>query len=116
MSSIAIIGTGYVGLVSGACLADFGNQVTCVDSDQGKIQRLKSGEIPIFEPGLDAVVARNASAGRLLFTTDHASAVRASDVVFIAVGTPPADDGSADAAVSARRRPGAAYVIFTHGR
>jgi UDPglucose 6-dehydrogenase len=96
VSSIAIIGTGYVGLVSGACLADFGNQVTCVDSDQDKIRRLKSGEIPIFEPGLDAVVARNASAGRLTFTTDHAAAVRANDVVFIAVGTPPADDGSAD--------------------
>jgi len=96
VSSIAIIGTGYVGLVSGACLADFGNHVICVDSDQGKIERLKAGEIPIFEPGLDEVVARNAAAGRLMFTTDHAAAVRANEVVFIAVGTPPADDGSAD--------------------
>jgi UDPglucose 6-dehydrogenase len=96
MSTIAVIGTGYVGLVSGACLADFGNHVVCVDVDQKKIERLKAGEIPIFEPGLDVVVARNASAGRLSFTTDLASAVTTSQVVFIAVGTPPADDGSAD--------------------
>ncbi len=96
MSTIAVIGTGYVGLVSGACLADFGNHVVCVDIDQKKIERLKAGEIPIFEPGLDVVVARNASAGRLSFTTDLASAVTTSQVVFIAVGTPPADDGSAD--------------------
>lgn len=96
MSTIAVIGTGYVGLVSGACLADFGNKVTCVDVDFGKIERLKKGEIPIFEPGLDDVVARTAAAGRLSFTTDLDSAVRANDVIFIAVGTPPAEDGSAD--------------------
>ncbi|MGA2381649.1 MAG: UDP-glucose/GDP-mannose dehydrogenase family protein [Spirochaetia bacterium] len=96
MSTIAVIGTGYVGLVSGACLADFGNSVTCVDVDAGKIERLKRGEIPIFEPGLDAVVARTAAAGRLFFTIDLDSAVRANDVIFIAVGTPPAEDGSAD--------------------
>lgn len=96
MSSIAVIGTGYVGLVSGACLADFGNHVTCVDIDQHKIEQLKAGEIPIFEPGLDVVVARNSAAGRLTFTTDLAAAVQENDVVFIAVGTPPADDGSAD--------------------
>src|SRR5271157_159358 len=92
MSTIAVIGTGYVGLVSGACLADFGNSVTCVDMDEGKIERLKRGEIPIFEPGLDDVVTRTAAAGRLSFTTDLESAVQANDVVFIAVGTPPAED------------------------
>jgi UDPglucose 6-dehydrogenase len=96
MSTIAVIGTGYVGLVSGACLADFGNTVTCVDVDIGKIERLTRGEMPIFEPGLDAVVARTAAAGRLSFTTDLESAVRANDVIFIAVGTPSAEDGSAD--------------------
>ena len=96
MSTIAVIGTGYVGLVSGACLADFGNQVTCVDVDRIKIERLTKGEIPIFEPGLDVVVARNRAAGRLSFTTDIADAVRENSVIFIAVGTPPADDGSAD--------------------
>jgi UDPglucose 6-dehydrogenase len=96
MSTIAVIGTGYVGLVSGACLADFGNMVTCVDVDARKIERLKSGEIPIFEPGLDDVVVRTAAAGRLSFTTDLESAVRVNDVIFIAVGTPPAEDGSAD--------------------
>src|SRR5208282_5554378 len=96
MSSIAVIGAGYVGLVSGACLADFGNTVTCVDVDAGKIQRLNRGEIPIFEPGLDDVVARTAAAGRLTFTVDLASAIRENDIIFIAVGTPPAEDGSAD--------------------
>ena len=96
MSNIAVIGTGYVGLVSGACLADFGNHVTCVDVDAGKIERLKRGEIPIFEPGLEDVVARTAAVGRLSFTLDLDSAVKANEVVFIAVGTPPAEDGSAD--------------------
>jgi UDPglucose 6-dehydrogenase len=96
MSTIAVIGTGYVGLVSGACLADFGNTVTCVDVDAAKIERLKRGEIPIFEPGLDDVVSRTAAAGRLSFTLDFDSAVHSSDVIFIAVGTPPAEDGSAD--------------------
>jgi UDPglucose 6-dehydrogenase len=96
MSSIAVIGTGYVGLVSGACLADFGNTVACVDVDTSKIDRLMRGEIPIFEPGLADVVARTAAAGRLSFTTDIESAIRSSDVLFIAVGTPPSEDGSAD--------------------
>jgi UDPglucose 6-dehydrogenase len=96
MTNIAIIGTGYVGSVSGACLADFGNQVTCVDNDAAKIESLKKGIIPIFEPGLDLVVTRNIEAGRLNFTTNLAEAVKANEVVFIAVGTPPADDGSAD--------------------
>jgi UDPglucose 6-dehydrogenase len=96
MVNIAVIGTGYVGSVSGACLADFGNHVTCVDNNGEKIAALEKGIIPIFEPGLDAVVARNAAAGRLRFTTDLPSAVKANTVVFIAVGTPPAEDGGAD--------------------
>src|ERR1700728_1713213 len=85
---IAMIGTGYVGLVSGACFADFGHQVTCVDKDGDKIAALRRGEIPIFEPGLDALVAANVKAGRLDFTTDLAAPVADSDAVFIAVGTP----------------------------
>lgn len=96
MPNITMIGTGYVGLVSGACLADFGNTVTCVDTDEAKIARLQRGEIPIFEPGLEEVVARNVTSGRLSFGTGIQAAVRDCEVVFIAVGTPPADDGSAD--------------------
>jgi UDPglucose 6-dehydrogenase len=94
---VAMIGTGYVGLVSGACFADFGHNVTCIDKDAGKIERLKAGEIPIFEPGLDLLVARNVEAERLCFTTDAAQAVREADAVFIAVGTPSRrGDGHAD--------------------
>src|SRR5246127_1474689 len=94
---IAMIGTGYVGLVSGACFADFGHQVTCVDKDEGKIAALLRGEIPIFEPGLDALVATNAKAGRLKFTTDLSKPVAEADAVFIAVGTPSRrGDGHAD--------------------
>jgi UDPglucose 6-dehydrogenase len=96
VARIAVIGTGYVGLVSGACLADFGNSVTCVDIDADKIAALRKGVIPIFEPGLDLVVARTVAAGRLSFSLDLAAAVKANDVAFVAVGTPPADDGSAD--------------------
>ena len=96
MANIVIIGTGYVGSVSGACLADFGNNVICVDNVSEKIESLKKGVIPIYEPGLDAVVERNIRFGRLSFTTDLAAALKESHVVFIAVGTPPADDGSAD--------------------
>jgi UDPglucose 6-dehydrogenase len=94
---IAMIGTGYVGLVSGACFADFGHEVTCVDKDSGKIASLKRGEIPIFEPGLDALVATNAKAKRLDFTTDVSGPVARADAVFIAVGTPSRrGDGHAD--------------------
>ncbi|MDR2417783.1 MAG: UDP-glucose/GDP-mannose dehydrogenase family protein [Treponema sp.] len=96
MAHVAIIGTGYVGSVSGACLADFGNHVMCVDNNAGKIEALKQGKIPLFEPGLDVVVKRNVRAGRLSFTTDLGAAVKANPIVFIAVGTPPAEDGSAD--------------------
>src|SRR5438046_8524036 len=94
---IAMIGTGYVGLVSGACFSEFGVSVTCVDKDVGKIERLSRGEIPIYEPGLDQLVASNAAAGRLGFTTDLAAAVAGADAVFIAVGTPSRrGDGHAD--------------------
>ncbi len=94
---IAMIGTGYVGLVSGACFSEFGVDVTCVDKDTGKIRRLESGEIPIYEPGLDVLVETNVKAGRLTFSTDLASAVAAADAVFIAVGTPSRrGDGHAD--------------------
>ena len=93
---IAVIGTGYVGLVTGAGLADFGNDVTCVDIDVKKIDALRRGEIPIYEPGLDILVSKNVKEGRLSFTTDLAAAIRAARAIFIAVGTPPKADGSAD--------------------
>ena len=93
---IAVIGTGYVGLVVGAGLAQTGNDVVCADIDEGKIARLLKGEIPIYEPGLESMVQQNAAQGRLGFTTDVAAAVRPAQVVFIAVGTPPGEDGSAD--------------------
>jgi UDPglucose 6-dehydrogenase len=93
---ITVIGTGYVGLVSGACLADTGNDVLCLDLDVRKIDMLKRGEIPIYEPGLEGLVTRNVQAGRLRFTTDVAESVRHGLVQFIAVGTPPDEDGSAD--------------------
>ncbi|MGM0569626.1 UDP-glucose dehydrogenase family protein [Marinobacter sp.] len=93
---ITIFGTGYVGLVTGACLADSGHDVLCMDVDQGKIERLKSGQIPIYEPGLEPIVRHNTDAGRLRFTTDTAEAVAHGLLQFIAVGTPPDEDGSAD--------------------
>ncbi len=93
---ITVIGTGYVGLVAGACFAETGSEVTCVDVDVEKIDRLKRNILPIYEPGLDSLVQRNQEQGRLTFSTDVASAVRTADVVFIAVGTPPDEDGSAD--------------------
>ena len=93
---VAIIGSGYVGLVAGACLAETGNDVTCVDVDADKIARLQRNEIPIYEPGLEPMVKRNQEEGRLTFTTDIGAAVRNARVIFIAVGTPPGEDGSAD--------------------
>ena len=93
---IAVIGSGYVGLVVGACLSESGNDVVCADIDPDKIDRLNRGQIPIYEPGLEPLIARNLAAGRLRFTTDVPEAARASDVIFIAVGTPPDEDGSAD--------------------
>jgi UDPglucose 6-dehydrogenase len=93
---ISVVGTGYVGLVTGACFAEFGNIVTCVDKDAAKIALLSAGEMPIYEPGLDTLVVKNMREGRLRFTTDLADAVDKSLVVFLAVGTPSTDDGSAD--------------------
>ncbi|HEY8231385.1 MAG TPA: UDP-glucose/GDP-mannose dehydrogenase family protein [Vicinamibacteria bacterium] len=93
---IGVVGTGYVGLVVGACLAENGNFVVCVDSDKGKVDRLRKGEIPIYEPGLNELVPRNVAEDRLRFTTDLDEAVRTSEVLFIAVGTPENEDGSAD--------------------
>ena len=93
---ISVIGTGYVGLVSGACFADFGHSVTCVDTNRARVEQLTRGELPFFEPGLAEVVERNVAAGRLTFTTRTADAVRDSLVVFLAVGTPEGDNGEAD--------------------
>src|SRR6187401_643258 len=93
---IAVIGTGYVGLVTGTCFAGSGNDVTCVDIDAAKIKRLQNGEIPIFEPGLAEMVHENQSVERLMFTTDLTGAVAAAEIIYLAVGTPQGDDGSAD--------------------
>jgi len=93
---VTIFGTGYVGLVTGACLAEMGNHVVCVDIDENKVARLRRGEIPIFEPGLEPIVRRNHANGQLEFTTDAATATAHAQIIFIAVGTPPDEDGSAD--------------------
>ena len=93
---VTVVGTGYVGLVTGACLAEMGNHVVCLDIDERKINMLKDGRIPIHEPGLEPIVQRNAAAGRLSFTTDIAAAVGHGTIQFIGVGTPPDEDGSAD--------------------
>ena len=91
-----MIGTGYVGLVTGTCFADTGNLVTCLDQDADKIRSLQDGRIPIYEPGLAELVRRNADSGRLRFTTDVSLAVRSADIVYLAIGTPQGEDGSAD--------------------
>src|SRR5579883_1208210 len=93
---VTLFGTGYVGLVTGTCLAEMGNHVLCIDVDAAKVRRLESGEVPIFEPGLEPLVKRNHSAGRLQFSTDAAAGVAHGEILFIAVGTPPDEDGSAD--------------------
>lgn len=93
---ITVVGSGYVGLVSGACLADMGNDVLCLDVDRAKIEKLRQGIVPIYEPGLEGLIRRNSAAGRIRFTTDVAESVRHGEVQFIAVGTPPGEDGSAD--------------------
>lgn len=94
--NITVVGTGYVGLVTGACFAEMGNTVTCVDTNQAKVERLNQGDVPIYEPGLDAIVQNNHKAGRLSFTCSLSEAMADSSVYFIAVGTPPGEDGSAD--------------------
>ena len=93
---IAVVGTGYVGLVAGTCFAESGNSVTCIDIDEDKIRGLKDGVVPIYEPGLEELLKRNVHDGRLKFTTDYAEAIPKAQAVFIAVGTPPGEDGSAD--------------------
>src|SRR5687768_12241971 len=94
--NIAVVGTGYVGLVAGACFAENGNDVICVDIDEKKLELLKKGVMPIYEPGLADLVVKNHEAGRLLFTTSLDDAVKKSEIIFIAVGTPQDEDGSAD--------------------
>src|SRR5678815_4446093 len=93
---IAVVGTGYVGLVTGTCLAEVGMAVTCIDIDQKKINNLKQGILPIYEPGLEEMVLRNTEKQRLQFSTNLAESIQGADVAFIAVGTPPGEDGSAD--------------------
>src|SRR4026208_1325133 len=93
---IAVVGTGYVGLVAGACFAESGNDVVCVDNNQAKVRLLRRGKVPIYEPGLEGLVRGNRAEKRLTFTTTLAKAVRDSAVIFIAVGTPQGEDGSAD--------------------
>lgn len=93
---VAVVGTGYVGLVAGACFAETGNDVICVDVDEAKVRMLRKGRIPIYEPGLEELVRRNRAEKRLGFTTQLARAVRSSEIIFIAVGTPQGEDGSAD--------------------
>src|SRR5260370_32339452 len=94
--NICVVGTGYVGLVTGAVFADLGNDVVCVDNDRAKVEALKAGRMPIYEPGLEEMVARNAGDQRLTFTTDLGAGVRHGDVIFIAVGTPPKATGETD--------------------
>ncbi|MCK4473572.1 MAG: UDP-glucose/GDP-mannose dehydrogenase family protein, partial [Anaerolineae bacterium] len=96
MKNIAVVGTGYVGLVTGTCLADLGNRVACVDINEQKIEGLKQGVMPIYEPGLEELVARNVQAGRLSFTTSYVEGLKEAEFVFIAVGTPEGVDGEAD--------------------
>ena len=96
MRNITVIGVGYVGLVTGACFADLGNRVTCMDINEDKIEKLRQGVIPFYEPGLEELVERNVRAGRLFFTTSYAEAIRDAEFVFIAVGTPEGVDGEAD--------------------
>src|SRR5690349_21148303 len=93
---IAVVGTGYVGLVAGTCFAESGNSVVCIDIDREKIEALKRGVIPIYEPGLKELLERNVHDGRLRFTTDYAEGIPRAEVVFIAVGTPPGENGAAD--------------------
>ena len=94
--NIAVVGTGYVGLVTGTCFSELGNHVTCVDIDEAKIKNLNNKKIPIYEPGLDVLFERNVNHGRLKFTTNLAEGVKGAKVIFLALPTPPGEDGSAD--------------------
>ena len=94
--NITVVGTGYVGLVSGTCFAETGNNVVCVDIDENKVQRMKNGEVPIYEPGLEVLFERNTKQGRLSFTTDLAEGIKDAEIIFLALPTPPGADGSAD--------------------
>lgn len=94
--NIAVVGTGYVGLVTGTCFAETGNHVICVDNNENKVKNLKAGKMPIFEPGLELLFDRNTKEGRLSFTTDLQAAVKKSQIIFLALPTPPGEDGSAD--------------------
>src|SRR5437870_3115983 len=113
--NICVVGTGYVGLVTGAVFADLGNDVVCVDNDAGKVETLRAGQMPIYEPGLEEMVVRNVADGRLAFTTDLISAVRRSVIVFITVGTPAKDNGETDlrAVESVAREIGKAMERYT---
>ena len=115
---IAVVGTGYVGLVTGAGFSDFGHDVTCVDIDARRVETLRRGDVPFYEPGLHDLIKRNADLGRLTFTTSTAEAVAGAEIVFIAVGTPSADDGSADLSyvLDAAKQIGAALTGFTVDR
>ena len=114
MPDICMVGTGYVGLVSGACLADFGNTVTCVDIDESRISQIKNGVMPIYEPGLKELVSRNRDSGRLFFTTDLEEGVNRSEVIFSAVGTPMGNDGSADLSAVFRVAADVAYCMDSY--
>ena len=96
---VSVIGTGYVGLVSGICFAETGNTVVCVDNNASKVEMLKNGQIPIYEPGLDVLFERNFKEGRLSFTTSLEDAVKETDIIFLALPTPPGEDGSADLSI-----------------
>lgn len=93
---VIVVGTGYVGLVQGACLAEINHEVICVDNNEDKIKKLQAGISPIYEPGIEPLIARNVAAGRLSFTTDLKAQINSSDIIFIAVGTPASEDGRAD--------------------
>ncbi|MFZ9587941.1 MAG: 3-hydroxyacyl-CoA dehydrogenase NAD-binding domain-containing protein, partial [Crocinitomicaceae bacterium] len=96
MKNIAVVGTGYVGLVTGTCFAENGNKVTCIDIDEQKIQRLKNGETPIYEPELESLLVRNIHSNRLSFTTNLSEGIKDAEIIFLALPTPPGEDGSAD--------------------
>ena len=96
MNKIAVVGTGYVGLVTGTCFAETGNHVTCIDIDENKVNKMKNGEVPIYEPNLDTYFERNIAAGRLKFTTSLEEGIRDAEIIFLALPTPPGEDGSAD--------------------